>query len=159
MRAIFLNSGGKDMFPIHELENIVFEDVAPEAMMEFFDPPAKWSGHQDCGEFPCTGPWNTVFRFVGTSYVGDVDPGLPGADFSLIPDTPNYSEHLTGCEFKENWNAWACDNLQLGMLLFESEDSDRLDRSVQPVYVRDYIDDGTATGTYTMNNKLNSMAN
>lgn len=79
------------------------------------------------------------------------------ADFSLIPDVPGYSEHLTGCSRREVWNAWMCDNTQLGMLLFESEDSDKFDRSVQPIYVRDYIDDGTDVGTFTMETKLNSM--
>jgi len=69
-----------------------------------------------------------------------------------------YSEHLTGCEARPLWNGHICDNLQLGMLLFESEDSDRFDRSVQPIYVRDYHDDGSSpTGSFTMEQKLNSM--
>jgi len=131
----------------------VFEDVAPEAFAWFLEPPDKWAKISKCGEFPCTGPKNTLFRFTGVTYTGSVTPGIDDAAFTLVPATENYAEHLTGCVSHPEWNAYLCDNLQLGQLVFESEDSDRFDRSVQPVYVRDHNEDGT----YTMNNKLNSM--
>lgn len=66
MQAIFFNEAAADMIPIHEFENIVFEDVAPEAFTYMFDPKQKWAVISKCGNFPCTGPWNTVFRFMGT---------------------------------------------------------------------------------------------
>lgn len=46
-------------------------------------------------------------------------------------------------------NAYVCDNDKLGVLLFESEDEDKKDRSMQPIYV-------SKQGT-EMANKLNSM--
>jgi len=158
MGAMFLNKAGMNENPTHEFENMKFEDVAPEAFMYFYDPPQKWAHITKCGNFPCTGPWNLVYRFVGTEYLGTTLPGIDLASFTLIPDAENYSEYMTGCEKRETWNAWLCDNLQLGQLLFESEDSDKFDRGLQPVYVRNHIDDGTDVGTYTMNNKLNQMA-
>jgi len=85
MRAIFLNHAASDLIPIHEFENIVFEDVAPEGFIWFFPPPKKWAVASVCGNFPCTGPENTVFRFMGSTYIGDVTPGIDVADFSLIP--------------------------------------------------------------------------
>lgn len=46
-------------------------------------------------------------------------------------------------------NAWTCEQDRLGQLMFESEDPDTLDRSVQPVYVN-------LQGT-SISNKLNSF--
>jgi len=162
MRVLFLNDHAAEAIPIQEFENIVFEDVAPEAFAYFFDPPWSWTGVDKCGNFPCTGPKNTLYRFTGVSFVGPATPGIDQDAFSLAPNIPTYTPFLNGCSptdeypgngLREDWNAYLCNNLQLGQLVFESEDSDRFDRSVQPVYVRDYNEDGT----YTMSNKLNSM--
>lgn len=46
-------------------------------------------------------------------------------------------------------NAWTCEQEKLGILLFESEDSDQLDRSMQPIY-------SAMQGT-EMSNKINSF--
>ena len=46
-------------------------------------------------------------------------------------------------------NLWTCQEEKLGILLFESEDPDSLDRSMQPIYSR-------LQGT-EMNNKVNSF--
>lgn len=162
MTVLFLNHHAAEGIPIQEFENIVFEDVAPEAFAYFFDPPMSWKGVDKCGDFPCTGPKNTLYRFTGVTFTGSVTPGIDQEAFSLAPAVEGYTEHMDGCSptaeypgngYNEDWNAYICNNLQLGQLVFESEDSDRFDRSVQPVYVRDHNEDGT----YTMSNKLNSM--
>jgi len=36
------------------------------------------------------------------------------------------------------WNAFKCDNLKIGILAFDSLDGDTMDRSVQPVYIKNY---------------------
>jgi hypothetical protein len=46
-------------------------------------------------------------------------------------------------------NAYICDTEKLGILLFESEDKDKWDRSMQPIYVK-------KQGT-KIENKLNSV--
>lgn len=46
-------------------------------------------------------------------------------------------------------NAYVCEQKSLGILLFESEDSDTWDRSMQPIYLE-------MQGT-NMKNKLNSF--
>lgn len=53
------------------------------------------------------------------------------------------------CTSKEYWNAQYCRNKNLGVLLFESLDSDKRDRSVQPVKIS-----GLTSGYY---NELNSF--
>lgn len=45
-----------------------------------------------------------------------------------------------------------CENKDLGILLFESEDDDKWDRSMQPIYIRKEYEKGK-----TMSNKLNSF--
>lgn len=52
------------------------------------------------------------------------------------------------CSKKSYWNAFICDSNDLGMLLFESQDADRMDRSSQPIYIRE-----EETG---FNNRLNA---
>lgn len=54
----------------------------------------------------------------------------------MIPNTPDASKYIPGCEFQPNQNLWTCKQKRLGILVFESEDVDTLDRSVQPVYAR-----------------------
>jgi len=46
-------------------------------------------------------------------------------------------------------NAWTCTQNRLGQLLFESEDPDKLDRSLQPIYAQ-------LQGT-RIDNKVNSF--
>jgi hypothetical protein len=53
------------------------------------------------------------------------------------------------CKYIESWNAYQCNNEDIGMLLFESQETDRYDRAVQPVYLN-------RQGTQ-MNNKLNAF--
>jgi hypothetical protein len=37
-------------------------------------PLEKWAIIKDCGEFPCTGPLNALFDFVGSVFEGDNIP-------------------------------------------------------------------------------------
>lgn len=49
---------------------------------------------------------------------------------------------------EEEWNAYVCATDGLGILLFESNDPDKFDRSMQPVYLR-------MNGDIAHQNKLN----
>lgn len=55
---------------------------------------------------------------------------------------------MDNCEFKESWNAWLCNNKNLGVLNFIGDDGDQEDRSVGPVFITN------EESGYT--NKLNS---
>ena len=44
---------------------------------------------------------------------------------------------VRGCQQKAAWNGYMCQNDDLGVLLFESLDDDRMDRSAQPLYIQD----------------------
>ena len=41
------------------------------------------------------------------------------------------------CIERSVWNAYLCAEENLGVLLFESQDADRMDRSSQPIYIID----------------------
>lgn len=111
------------------------------------EPPQKWAIIKDCGNFPCTAPKNTYFTFERSRFSG-LKPSYAAEDFQLIPDTPGFSEFVPDCEKQPNMNLWTCKQPKLGILKFESEDEDTLDRSIQPIYSR-------LEGT-DMNNKVNS---
>lgn len=40
------------------------------------------------------------------------------------------------CNLNEVWNAYICNNEAIGVMIFDSLDGDRMDRSSQPVYIR-----------------------
>jgi hypothetical protein len=67
----------------------------------------------------------------------------------MIADNPAFAQYIPDCERFEDNNLWVCQQTKLGMLLFESEDADNRDRSMQPIYVQ-------LQGT-DMNSKLNSF--
>ena len=45
------------------------------------------------------------------------------------------AEVVPTCQYEDDWNAYMCENPDLGVLLFESQDADRMDRSAQPIYI------------------------
>jgi len=70
-------------------------------------------------------------------------------DFQIIADNDGFAPYIDNCERYEKMNAYVCQTPNMGILLFESEDADKMDRSMQPIYVK-------KNGT-EMENKLNSM--
>ena len=64
--------------------------------------------------------------------------GVP-RDFQV---TANNKESISSqvvpeCEKRDKWNAYLCQQINLGVMLFESQDGDRMDRSAQPIYIQD----------------------
>lgn len=123
-------------------------------MTYFFDPPQAWANLADCGDFPCTGPKNTIFSFKNIKWVTKPGPkdaeGNELTDFSLIPNIPGYTTEFKDCsEYNKNLNGHICTNNDLGILVWESQDPDSIDRSIQPILIR-YNEDETKF------NKLNS---
>lgn len=119
------------------MTDVTFTNVADEAIVNFFDPPAAWANIADCGDFPCTGPLNTEIRITGAKFEGDVKPLISLPNFYLIPNNPAVAEALQdSCLKKLSYNGYVCAAFnKLGILMFESLDDDRMERSMQPVYV------------------------
>jgi len=147
-RAFELNPWGSDHIPMQEFYDTKIVNVHPDALGFFFEPPQGWAIIKDCGEWPCTAPKNTIFSFKRTTF----EQGRPpygASDFQMIPNTQDFSEFVPKCTEQKEMNLWTCQNDHLGVLMFESEDVDKFDRSMQPIY-------GRLKGT-KMNNKVNSF--
>jgi len=67
----------------------------------------------------------------------------------VVYDLESATDEYADCTPKSYWNAQYCRNQDLGVLLFESLDGDKRDRSVQPVKIS-----GLTNGYY---NVLNSF--
>lgn len=107
-------------------------------MTNFFDPPESWANLADCGDFPCTGPKNTIFSFTNIKWTG-TSVGQPNTleNFTLIPHTKGYTDQFPDCgPYDEDLNGHFCTGNDLGILVWESQDPDSIDRSIQPIFIR-----------------------
>jgi hypothetical protein len=115
-------------------------------MTFFFNPPEGWGNLNDCGlecdvdgscvPFPCTGPKNTIFSFKNIKWTGgsESQAGVK-ENFSLIPNIPTYTDQFPDCDAMESINGHICTNNDLGILVWESQDPDSIDRSIQPIFM------------------------
>lgn len=143
-----INSYQSDYAPMMEFHDTVFTNVSADAMAYIYDPPQGWANVKDCGNFPCTAPQNTILSFKGTTFNG-AQPSYAASNFQVIPNNPGFSQYVPSCVKHEKMNAYTCQDDRLGMLIFESEDDDTMDRSMQPIYAKKQ-----GTG---MSNKVNSF--
>jgi hypothetical protein len=152
-----INFAGSDHIPVTEFEDNEFKNIESDAFGYFFDPPTAWANVKDCGNFPCTAPWNVLLTFKGTKWSGR-SPSFAKSTFQLIADNPGFAPYVPDCEKLESNNLWMCEQSKLSMLLFESEDVDNRDRSMQPIYVQQIEPDTKKNSTdLGMNSKLNSF--
>lgn len=111
-------------------ENTVFENVEERAVAWLEDPNPGWANPTDCGEWPCTAPRNVVLKFENSQFLGTITPVRVSKDFTLVYDLKSATEAYAGCESVSYWNMAYCRNDKLGVLLFESLDDDKRDRTV-----------------------------
>jgi len=69
-----------DWVPPITLTDSTFIDISEDALAHFIDPNPAWAFIDDCGEFPCTGPLNSLHTFKNTKWLG-VKPAQADADF------------------------------------------------------------------------------
>ena len=152
-----------DYTPYAEFISPTFRNVAQDALVAIPDPSPGWANPSDCVEFTCTGLYNVVIRFQWARYAGDTRPTTPGS-FSVISNDnqepgSTSSSVIPGCRLNDDWNAYLCsEQPRIGVLMFDSLDADRMDRSVQPVWIQ--ADTGHPScgdeADTCFNNKLNS---
>jgi hypothetical protein len=136
-RIFGINSDNSDHVPVQKLTNVVFNNVADDAVAYLFDPPQGWANIKDCGEFPCTAPHNAVIKMSGVTKTGDVKPtSLPDATtMQILPNNPDTSQYIINCTAVTAWNGFICENINIAQLMLESLDSDKEDRTFSPVYI------------------------
>ena len=120
----------------HTFWNTKFTNVSPDALAYFRGVNKGSANPKDCGEFPCTGENNALFSFWNTKYLrGSTLMSKNGKDFQIISNNKGVSPYLDTCKKVKPWNAYICNSKTLGIMLFESMDGDKKDRSMQPIYI------------------------
>lgn len=103
------------------------------------DPAEKWANPEDCVEFPCTGPNNVVMRIERATFRNSRRLDSNGRMLSTLPQTfvmiadnkmSTSAQVIPTCDFVDEWNGYVCTEENIGVLLFNSLDADRMDRSV-----------------------------
>jgi hypothetical protein len=90
-----------------------------------------------------------LLLFEKTTFAGSVQPDRINPNFQLIPNNPSNAQNVSSCQLVRPWNAYYCQNDFLGILLFESLDSDRRDRTVSPITViSDRYNSSTVLNTF-----------
>ena len=58
--------------------------------------------------------------------------GIPTRTFSIVSNNIESTsvQAMPGCDFQEEWNALACGTDDIGVMIIDSKDADRMDRSV-----------------------------
>jgi len=109
-----LNPFSSDFVPTHKFYGTTFDSVHENAFAYIMDPPERWNNLSDCISFPCTAPNNIILDFQLTSYTGDPQPFDRDRDFQVVSDNEGAVEAFDNCFKKEGWNAWQCNNDNLG---------------------------------------------
>lgn len=121
---------------MQEFIDNTLEDVDGKYFAYMTDPNPGWANLADCGNFVCTGPKNTLYKFTNNKYVGISPIPEKTPNFIVVPDTPGYTDKFENCVKKKDWNSYMCvNNPNIGILLWESLDEDRWDRNVAPIIV------------------------
>jgi hypothetical protein len=132
--------GNSDYVAYGEFINPTFNNVHDDAIVFYYPPSQGWINWEDCGiEFTCTGLYNIVIRFEDVYLTGNTRPNF--GSLNTFDITSNNAESISvdtfkdrRCSFKAKWNAWLCED-EFAVLIFDSLDEDRMDRSAQPIYI------------------------
>lgn len=106
--TISINPTASDIVAPMYAYDTVFENVEDAALVYFYDPPQKWAGITDCGNFPCTAPSNVLASFKRTTFNG-LRPMFAKKDFQLIADNDAFAPYVPDCTRIEDNNAYICE--------------------------------------------------
>ena len=65
---------------MHEFYDTQFTDVEDSAMASLMSPNPAWANIEDCGNFPCSGPYNLLYSFRNSTWYGSTI-SYPLSDF------------------------------------------------------------------------------
>lgn len=143
--------GNSDYVAYGEFIRPIFDNVHDDAVVFYYKPSQGWINWEDCGiEFTCTGLYNIVIRFEDAALTGTgARPNFERNTFNVISNNvesiSNKAFNDRRCDFKEKWNAWICVD-EFSVLIFDSLDEDRMDRSAQPIYIYGFENKATPDG-------------
>ena len=133
-KALSLHQESADLILPHSFKQVKLVNITDANLLHLLKPDPDWAQLTKCGDFPCTGRNNVLLKFIGQlSQIGGNITLPVWKDFSIISNNPEVID--SNCVSKVEWNAAICPSLDWALVQFESLDSDRLDRSVQPIFV------------------------
>ena len=144
--------------PDYTLPTIILEsklfNVDENSIAHMSDPNPDWVNDEDCGNWDCTGLQNAIFK--------DKDGSILGNEFGgdIIPKNPSIVKR-NKCYYKEKPNGYFCPKSsqtedEYIVLIFESLDADKMDRTFSPIYVNSFGSSFKNIGGTNFNNDLNS---
>ena len=82
--------------------------------------------------------YNIALYFESVQTNGSLAPSLPSGQFTIVSDNKESTsvQMIDSCSKQEKWNSWLCQNDDVAVMIFDNLDDDRMDRAMQPVYIR-----------------------
>jgi len=134
-RLIRLNRHNADYLPAVRFISTRFENVAQESIAYLFTPPNEWAVVDDCGQFPCTGPLNSLIQFERSTFAGSILPLRTESNFQIIAANDENSGNFPTCKKVADWNGYYCNNENFAIITWESLDEDKLTRIITPIEI------------------------
>ena len=102
-------NSASDYSPTTVLTNSRFINVAKESLGYLSSPKPGWANVKDCGNFPCTAPYNALFKYVNTSWEGgSIADSRNEKDFQLIANNPGFAPGQEKCTEVKDFNGYLC---------------------------------------------------
>ena len=167
LTAMIDNINQKSKVPPQIFTTTTFHNVENDNLFDLAGNIEAWANNdrEMCGgQMACTGPLNTLFKFVGSTTTPGLThsapiPVLPSGvnrpasgTFQVLANNPNVGPYImegsNACTYHVAWNAFIClDQFDtIGMLTFSSTKWNRFIRNVSPVNVTRKVAHGS-TGT------------
>lgn len=83
-KLIALNPLASDYIPRVKLTRPHFNNVHQDAIAYIMSPDKVWANTDDCGNFPCSAPLNTLVQFEGATYSGSIKPSETARSFQIV---------------------------------------------------------------------------
>lgn len=130
-QTILTPQTGPDNMNVNIFKRNKFIDCDLSNFVFMSDPPGGWANIADCGNFPCTAPKQALWQFYDNQIINpkQAPPVDLTGDFQIIHDNEGFAPHIDTCQKVEAWNAYVCRTTNFGILSFESNDADKMDRT------------------------------
>ena len=134
------NEAASDNGALNYVQDSTFTNVCSSCVAHIADPDPGWIAIDNCGDFACTYPMNTYLKLTNINEAGSITPGLGISTGSkhVIPNNPGVANSFAGISALDtDMNVHLNTGDNVAVLVFESLDSDKEDRTVAPIIMTD----------------------
>lgn len=107
-KAIKMHSDSSDLVMVHTFRDITLHNVQNANFLYLDNPLDEWAQVAQCGDFPCTGRKNVLFKFEGGVNVVNSNL-LLFTDLSFTIISNNQDVTNDNCLLNPIWNAQVCE--------------------------------------------------